>query len=145
MRYRLALVFIATGTLALAHAGATGIVKERMDGMGTLAEAMKALVRMDKSGAVDPAQVTAIARAIQAQSGAAMTDRFPEGSLPKVSEATPLIWQDWDRFAAISNDLFQSAQRLEARANAPDLDLGAAVKELGATCKDCHADFRIEK
>lgn len=141
----LAVAFIATGSLALAHTGATGIVKERMDGMGALANSMKALVTMTKSGEIDTDQVAEIARAIQSHSGKAMNDRFPEGSLPKVSEAAPLIWQDWDRFAAISDELYGVAQRMEIGAASQDFELTPFVKELGATCSACHGDFRIKK
>ena len=141
----LALGLIATGTLALAHAGATGIVKERMDGMGELAKSMKALINMNKSSDIDAKQVAAIAQTIQSHSGVVMTDRFPEGSLPNVSEAAPLIWTDWDRFAAISDELFDVAQRMETSVATQDFDLGLYVKELGATCSACHSDFRIKK
>ena len=135
----------ALSAAAFAHSGATGIVKERMDGMDTLAKAMKSLAGMSKTGDIDSDQVVAIAQTIKAHSGQAMTERFPEGSLPHVSEATPKIWEDWARFEAISGELFDAAARLEAEAKVPDLDLKVYMKELGATCSSCHEDFRIKK
>ena len=145
MKVVLTVALVATGTLALAHAGATGIVKERMDGMGELAQAMKALVTINKSGDIDADQVAALARTIQAHSGSALTDRFPKGSLPHVSEAAPLIWTDWGRFTAISDRLLDASKRMEANAATAGFDLGAYIAEIGATCSACHEDFRIKK
>lgn len=141
----LALAMAAIGTLAFAHTGATGIVKERMDGMSALAQSMKSLVGMSKSGVADAKTIKEISATIQSHSGAALNERFPHGSLPDVSEATPLIWQDWDRFAAISDELFDIAVRLDADARSGTVDLDTYIKDLRATCSDCHEDFRIKK
>ena len=136
---------VLTGSIVFAHTGATGIVKERMDGMGVLASAMKTLGTMAKSGDLDASAIRQASQTIQAHSGEALSIRFPEGSLPHVSEAAPLIWTDWDRFTALSTELHTIAAELEAQAGAPDLDLGQFVRSLGATCSDCHRDFRIKK
>ena len=138
-------LLIGSAGFAFAHSGATGIVKERMDGMGSLAQSLKALVQMEKSDKVDFQKIAAIARQIQAQSGDAMTERFPEGHHQMVSEASPVIWEDWQRFEQISEELLQIAIRLEASAIAGGVNLGSAVKELGATCSSCHQRFRIKK
>ncbi|MEO1747292.1 MAG: cytochrome c [Pseudomonadota bacterium] len=145
MRVIFVAMFVTAGSIALAHSGATGIVKERMDGMGSLAASMKSLVGMHKTGAIDADSVRQIARTIKAHSGSALNARFPDGSLPKVSEASPKIWEDWDRFSEISGELFAVASRLETEATTPDLNLGGYVEELGATCSSCHKDFRIKK
>lgn len=132
-------------TIAVAHSGATGIVKDRMDGMGALSEAMKTLGTMARDGTPDPALIAEAARVIQANAGPALTDRFPEGSLPEVSEATPAIWEDWDRFAAMSDEMLEKALALETDATDPDLDLNAALKDMATTCTACHKDFRVKK
>ena len=139
------LLLIGSAGFAFAHSGATGIVKERMDGMGSLAQSMKALVQMERSEDIDLDKTAEIARQIQAQSGDVMTVRFPAGQQPMVSEASPAIWEDWDRFEQISEELLQVAIKLEASAMSGDVDLKSAVKELGATCSSCHQDFRIKK
>ena len=74
-----------------------------------------------------------------------MTDRLPEGSLPHNSEAVPLIWTGSDHFAAISDELFDLAQRMEVSFAMQVFDLSLYVKELGTTCSACHSDFRIKK
>ena len=116
MKHVLALLAV-TGIAgaALAHTGATGIVKERMDGMGVLAVAMKKLAGAKNSGVVDANELTAIAQDIQAHSGQALLQRFPEGSLPHVSEASPVIWSDWEGFEAQANLLYEAAVALEKR------------------------------
>lgn len=146
MRNHIAVLALVTSTtIVLAHSGATGIVKKRMDGMGSLAQSMKALAQMAKSDEIDRVKIADIARDIQNQSGEAMTKRFPEKPQQMISEAAPLIWQDWEQFVRISDDLLQSANKLEMQAGANDLDLNSFIKEMGATCSSCHKDFRIKK
>lgn len=136
---------IATTTIALAHSGATGVVKERMDGMSSLGQSMKALVEMAKTGAIDNDQVIEIAGQIKDQSGQSMTQRFPAGKQQMVSEASPAIWENWQQFERISEELFQAAVALEASAVDGNMDLNQAIKQLGASCSSCHKDFRIKK
>lgn len=136
---------LSASGFALAHQGATGIIKERMDGMEVLAQSMKALVQMERSGQTDLNKAAEIANQIQAHAGEAMTSRFSEGHQQKVSEASPTIWQDWESFEKIADGLFVAAAQLEIDAVAGDLNLGTAIKELGATCSSCHQDFRIKR
>ena len=75
----------ASATVAFAHNGATGITKERMDGMGSLAKSMKALVQMLKSDDTDLERAADIAREIQAHSGEEMIKRFPPGPQQMIS------------------------------------------------------------
>ncbi len=139
------LMLIGSAGFAFAHKGATGIVKERMDGMGVLAQSMKALVKMERSGDTDLKKAIEIANQIQLHAGEAMTNRFPEGDQQMVSEAAPAIWEDWARFEKISDELFEAALQLEANAVSGNVSLKLAIKELGATCSSCHEDFRIKK
>lgn len=144
MKLKLAIVLSATlATAAFAHSGASGIVKERMDGMLVLAASMKSLGQMMKSGDVDPAMVKAAAENIKGQSGHALTHRFPEGSTQHPSDASAAIWENFAKFEAISMDMQRLADQLAADAMSADLDLGAYVKDLGATCSSCHKDFRV--
>ncbi len=146
MRIQGAAVTIALSVgIAVAHTGATGIVKERMDGMGELASAMKRLSAIVKSGGGDAIELRALGETIMVHSGAAMLERFPEGSLPDVSEASPAIWTDWQKFSEISMDLHSAASELMSAAGTPKMDLPAIVQEIGATCGACHKDFRIKK
>ncbi|WPZ34560.1 cytochrome c [Thalassobaculum sp. OXR-137] len=114
----LAAVIGAGATTAIAHGGATGVVKERMEAMEALGDAMKELTAMMR-GQQDysPDRVRTLAGTIDSHSGAAMTKLFPKDSLDHPSEALPAIWSDWDRFSALSAQLSTYAQALAAAAD----------------------------
>ncbi len=106
---------IAVG--AFAHSGATGVVKERMDGMGAMREAMKALAPMMQGQAPFDAEIVRRnAEIIAAHSGGALTNLFPQGTAGAPSEAKAEIWQDWARFAQLAEQLRVSAQGLAVSA-----------------------------
>lgn len=99
---------------ALAHSGATGIVKERMEAMKAMGDAVKAVTPMMQGEAEYDADVMRdAARSFQAHSGEAMTELFPEGSNEAPSEAKDLIWSDWERFEELARDLGVYAKGLE--------------------------------
>ena len=76
----LALVACITAGVALAHGGATGIVKERMDGMAAMQKAVKAVTPIMRGQAeYDADAVRSFAAAVETHSGEAMTKLFPEG------------------------------------------------------------------
>ena len=77
---------VASGVV-LAHGGATGVVKERMELMKDMKGAMKSLSEMFSGEATyDAAQVREAAAVLEAASGESMTRLFPEGSLHMPSE-----------------------------------------------------------
>jgi cytochrome c556 len=127
--------------LAFAHSGATGVVKERMELMKTIGDAMKGLAEEVKRGdAADPERILSHASTIQENSGTAMLAVFPEDSLMPPSEAAPAIWDEWDRFEEIA---MQLSDRVDAIRQSPEDKV--AFAELAGTCKACHADFRQKK
>jgi cytochrome c556 len=117
MTYKLMIAGLcATGLAAdaWAHSGAMGVVKERMDAMKAMGDAVKRIKPMMSGEAVyDAAAVQAAARVIAEEAGAAMTGKFPEGSGGGVSEALPAVWSDRARFAALARDLEVTARGLE--------------------------------
>lgn len=106
---------------AWAHSGAMGVVKERMDAMKAMGEAVKRIKPMMSGEAgYDADAVRAAARAIAGEAGAAMVGKFPEGSGGGVSEALPAVWSDAARFEALARDLEIAARGLErAAGNGP--------------------------
>lgn len=100
---------IATASIAgavWAHSGATGVVKERMDGMMAMGKSVKEITPMMRGKTdYDPERVRAFAEEVRRHSGEAMTKLFPEGSDGAPSEAKPNIWTDWDEFAALAAQL----------------------------------------
>ena len=114
----LAAFLAALSAGAMAHGGATGIVKERMDQMVVLREAMKVLKEeLALGGPYDAGAVMKAAKDIKGHSGGALTSKFPEGSLSKHSEALPAVWTDWDRFSALAEQLEAYAGALETSAS----------------------------
>lgn len=145
------LVFIAAVLAAggaLAHGGATGVVKERMDAMSAIGKSMKSIGKMLKgSETFETAKVAASAEVIAAHSGETLTGLFPGDSLQAASEASPDIWSDWNRFSGYADDMQSAALELKALADADagKQEIGSAFGSLAGTCKTCHEAFRIKK
>ena len=162
-RLPLAALAFAIASTAYAHTAATGIVKERMDGMVVLSQSMKAVIAQTQSTNPDVDAIKDAASAMQAHAGDAMTDRFPKGSLDHPSEATEAIWKNWDRFTFLAQQLDLKAKGLELAAGNPItgktvqsrdnfmlMDFAAMGPDevfslIGMNCKACHQDFRVKK
>lgn len=106
-RSALASVFVvsAAGSAALAHSGASGIVKNRMDMMRDIAAQMKQIGAIIKGeAAFDAASVRSAANRVAVHAGE-MPKLFPERSTEAPSEALPSIWRDWGSFSDLAADL----------------------------------------
>ena len=130
------------GAAALAHSGATGIVKERMDmfkkSQNNL-KAIKAHIRSEDYGSIVQLADEVRAWAVK------MPDYFPEGSNEKPSEASPAIWSDFDGFknAAMKNET--AAKQLIAAAKAEDQKAVVdGFKAVAASCKSCHQSYKLD-
>ena len=133
-------VFFSVPTLALAHTGATGIVKKRMEVMKDVGAVMKELGAMVKGDASFDALTVARRGGDLKTHAAAMPALFPEGSIHGPSEALPQIWQNFEGFSAIASDLESAATALSGVTEASALP--AALGAAGKTCKACHSDYR---
>jgi cytochrome c556 len=93
-------------TAAFGHGGATGIVKERMDAMSVMGDAVKSLSAMMRGETpYDAEAIRAEAGKIRQHAGESITRLFPEGSGGGPSEAKAEIWSSWDDFAAMAEEL----------------------------------------
>ena len=111
----IAAISVAGGVLA--HGGATGIVKERMDGMVALGKAVKAITPMMMGQETyDADKVVEFGASVRAHSGEALTKLFPEGSGGMLSEAKENVWSDWDEFAALADYLERLGEGIEQAA-----------------------------
>lgn len=146
MRIHAGILAIVGAFMALAaahaHEGATGVVKERMDSMKTVARAMKAIkTEIAKGDAFDAGAIAENAGIVQRHSGEALVALFPEGSGHAPSEARPEVWSDRATFAELADDMSQLAATLKAEAQA-----GArptqAFADLAGACGRCHKWFR---
>lgn len=138
-------IFLAgaiAGGVALAHEGASGIVKERMDMMKSMADAMKGLAPMMKGeAAFDGARVRQLASEIDAGAATIKTS-FPEGSMGHPSEATARIWSEPAGFEASAQELRDYAAALQGSADEGRDAARAIFNKMAGTCKDCHQDYR---
>jgi len=146
----LAIILLAVtfwpGKSTLAHEGATGVVKERMRMMKSMAEATKGTAEMLK-GKI-PMEATWIAGKAEAiaHDATKMVGLFPNGSLKHPSEALPAIWQESTRFRALATQLEANAKVLSsASMNGDKSAILSAFSKVAKTCKSCHSDFRKKK
>lgn len=168
----LALTIFSAGMAVQAHEGATGVVKERMELMEDVGKNMKALKAMITGEmAYDAEKVRAAARAIADHGGENLTKLFPEGSNQHPTAALPSVWEDWQGFSILADDLASHADALaKAAGNDRSMTEGSmgsdtmsaapaaptpeelagmapdsAFMALGKVCGSCHKQFRKKK
>lgn len=135
-------VFIATSLGAYAHQGVTNpAVKERMDVMSSIGDAMKVLGSMAKGAKPFDAAAAQNAAASVAKLAGTTPDVFREPEDDKMSEALPAIWDTFDDFTKKAKAMETAANT--AAENITDLaSLRSALGQIGQTCKACHSDYR---
>ncbi len=134
---------ILAATFALAHSGATGVVKERMVGMKAMSDATKALGAMKADAIPFSVETMHLAADEIARHGAAAQDLFPEGSLKKPSEALPVLWDEKAEFNAILERMVDAADQLKQVSTLDQAE--PLMTRIGDQCKDCHSRYRIKK
>lgn len=71
---------------------------------------------------------------------------FPEGSDFGETTALPVIWEKPDDFAMAIKQFQTAAAGINSAAASGDMAAtGAALNELGKSCKNCHENFREKK
>jgi cytochrome c556 len=136
----------AIASLALAHEGATGVVKERMDLMKGQAKQMKLIGEMAKGKKpFDAPKAAHAARDINI-STKKIPELFPKGTDKPPSEALPEIWEDWDQFKGDADKAAKAAETLATTLEqTPSDGWKEAFKKLIDACKSCHQSFRAEE
>ena len=139
----IALTIVTLGGLgsALAHSGATGIVKERMDMFKKNQKNLKAIKSHIRGKDYD--SIAKLANEIRVWA-AKMPEYFPEGSDVKPSEASPKIWEDFSGFkrAAMKNET--ATKKLIAAAEAGDQTAVVdGFKAVASSCKSCHQSYKL--
>ncbi|MFK5979193.1 MAG: cytochrome c [Rhizobiaceae bacterium] len=108
---------VGTVITALAHGGATGIVKERMDAISVMDKTVKTLSSMMRGEIpFDEAAVKEGAMVIKTHAGEKLIGLFPKDNDNDSSEARDEIWSNWDEFKTIAEQLSMMADGLEAAA-----------------------------
>ena len=125
---------------ALAHKGATGIVKERMDKFEASEKATK---RVKQALSRGDTTIVTIEAEFLVKWAREMESYFPENSNQPPSEAKVEIWLQWDDFVGAIQSFDNAAQALiEATTTNDPYVAGGAFKEMTQLCKLCHQQFR---
>ena len=124
----------------LAHEGAIGIVKERMDKFKASEKATKRIKQALSRG--DTAVVMAEAEFLVSWASE-MDSYFPENSNQSPSEAKDEIWLQWDDFVdAIQSFENASTALIDAAATEDPRAMDGAFSDMTKSCKSCHLQFR---
>ncbi|MDB4852696.1 cytochrome c [Alphaproteobacteria bacterium] len=138
----LSAIAIGLSAAAMAHSGATGIIKERMDFFKRSKDNLKAINMHLRGG--DFRAIVPLAEDIRDWAGK-MPNYFPQGSDGKPSEAAPAIWTDFDGFTKAAKDHYEAADTLISAAKSENAgDIAKAFKATAATCKSCHKSYRLK-
>ena len=125
---------------ALAHKGAMGIVKERMDKFEASEKATKRIKQALSRG--DSAVVTTEAELLVSWARE-MESFFPANSNQPPSEAKNEIWLQWDSFLGAIQSFDNAAQTLiDASETQNPRAIDGAFKQMVRSCKSCHQQFR---
>ncbi|MDC0062968.1 cytochrome c [Candidatus Puniceispirillum sp.] len=127
---------------AIAHSGATGIVKERMDYFKAMQGSLKKIRTHISNENYD--SIIPLANSIASWSKR-MPDYFPAGSDIKPSEASPKIWSDFKGFTAAAQLNWKATASLAKAAKLGDRNsVITAFKETVESCKSCHKTYRLK-
>ena len=138
----LCLVWIYQPIQAVAHKGATGVVKQRMDYFKESQKRLKSISKAIKAKDYWDIEKNS---AWLTQWGKEMTSLFPEDSLSPPTEASPLIWENFDDFSARAADFMQASRALTLHAEEEDYAaITAAFREVAQSCKACHSQYRVK-
>jgi cytochrome c556 len=142
--YIAAAAFLALSAAASvrAHEGATGVVKERMDAMESMAKAMKAVNQRLKHKR-DLDAVKADARSIQ-EAAAKMLSLFPPGTNGHPSGAKAAVWRNWPDFEAKARVLATESGKLAEADTRDAKTLAAQARRISDACGSCHELYRVK-
>lgn len=121
------------------------LIKYRKNVMKAIGGDMGAIAAVMQGKAGDPAHLKMLATGLNANAHV-VRDIFPEDSAMGDTEAKAEIWDKPQEFDAAVSKLETAAEGFLAAADGGDkAAIGAALKELGGACKNCHDNFRQKK
>ena len=121
---------------AIADMSVEQLVEARQDTMKQNGGIMKG------AGGLSGADAVAAAETLH-QNFINFTAMFPEGSIADDSKALPVIWEDKEAFDALFMQAAELAGQMKSAAESGDMDaFGAAAKQIGGLCGQCHQKYR---
>lgn len=136
-----ALLLLAPSSSGVAHEGATGVAKDRMDLMGDMSQSMKSISKRLRTNR-DLAAIAADADRISKDSPR-ISGLFPPGSDKGITDAKPVIWQKWDEFVGNAKKLGEETAKLSTVAASGDARaINDQYRTVTKVCIGCHDTFR---
>ena len=128
---------------ARGHDHATGVVKERMEMMESMAKRMKAIrERIDAKR--DLAAIKGDAEAIASQAPLVI-HLFPRGSTQRPTDASGAIWQNWPDFERMAANLEVESKKLMTLSADDFRALSVQIRAVTYTCAACHEKYRVKR
>ena len=132
-------------TTAVSAAEAEDLIKYRKNVMSAMGGHTGAIFAIAGDKAGDKSHLAAHINSLAA-TGAIVVDIFPPESADGDTRAKPEIWQQTAEFAEAVNQLEDATANLQTVFDSGDMaEMGAALKQLGGACKNCHDNFRAKQ
>ena len=135
-------VLITASSIVFAHSGVKDKnVKERMMLMKTMADNTKLIGQMLKKQT--PFELNEVKRALKQLSSLSLQTPtvFEINATDPKSEAKQNIWDEFDEFTKLSNELAKSTSELAILVEDVD-DLRPTLMKVSEGCKACHSNYR---
>jgi len=145
-------------SIALAHDGATGIVKQRMEAMKTLGDYSTLVGDMLKGKTELDITIIGETASVFVQHGEVIPAHFPDTKQSReglMTAALPAIWTEWEdfnelalQFTADSRSFESFVARLDPSAtvsNSTQRSIKRAFLKSIKSCSSCHKRFRVAK
>jgi cytochrome c556 len=125
------------------HDHATGVVKERMVNMESMAKHMKAIADL-LAERRDLAPIKGEAEAIT-KLATHVSHLFPKGSTQHPTQARSTIWQNWTDFERRARTLETETQKLVGISPNDVAALEAQRRAVVRVCSGCHEKYRVKR
>ncbi len=154
----LGLLVMLVVSQAIAHTGASGIVKQRMDAMGVLGDHARIVGDMLKRKTAFDNDAVEMAAQAFIEHGEQIPALFPDTAASRTgseTEALPAIWTEWDDFVALATRFTEDSKALATIAS--EINTGEQSDEeksrvvrtaffrASRSCSGCHERFRLEQ
>ena len=138
----LILIFVTVSSIAFAHSGVKDKnVKERMMVMKAMADNTKIIGQMLKGKTSFDENEAKLALERLSSLSLKTPKVFEVNATDPKSEAKPTIWDEFDEFTKLSEDLAEATEILAGSVGTIN-DLRPALKRVSSGCKACHSRYR---
>ena len=138
----LILIFVTISSIAFAHSGVKDKnVKERMMVMKAMADNTKIIGQMLKGKTSFDENEAKLALERLSSLSLKTPKVFEVSATDPKSEAKPAIWDEFDEFTKLSQDLAEATEVLAGSVGTIN-DLRPALKRVSSGCKACHSKYR---